>query len=256
MTQPRLFSLCMIALIMSSPISLAAEVVYLKNGNTLEGEVIERDDGQVDIEIPGLGLMTFSMDEIESIKGKGVEEISDSRTEVKSAPAVWNADSGDWTPDTEPIAEFGYHQEHSSNTVKESGVSIKHFGDQIIIREYLIPVSIQAMFDDPHPGRFRDRSARLKRSEYDEMWLQVEEQVDIWNLQSEPKPPADEILGWCEATFRRDQRSVKYVLYSIAGRQCARNKSFDRIRATLLPGMNLIAKRERELKGGIEFQDD
>jgi len=48
-----------------------AEVVRLKNGNRLDGEVVSMTDAEIVIDIPGTGTLTFSRDEVASVEESG-----------------------------------------------------------------------------------------------------------------------------------------------------------------------------------------
>jgi len=50
------------------PAIASGEVIHLKNGNTLQGEVESTKEQEVTVNIPGLGTLTLKRDEIASIE--------------------------------------------------------------------------------------------------------------------------------------------------------------------------------------------
>lgn len=64
--------LCLAVVGLLAEVSPAA-VIQLKNSKTVEGEIGAITDNDVTVEIPGLGLMTFRIDEVASINGEPVQ---------------------------------------------------------------------------------------------------------------------------------------------------------------------------------------
>lgn len=64
--------LCVTVFGLLAEISSAA-VIKLKNGNTIEGEIGVITDSEVTVEIPDLGLMTFTISEVALINGEPVQ---------------------------------------------------------------------------------------------------------------------------------------------------------------------------------------
>lgn len=166
----------------------AADLIHLKNGNTLEGDVLESDAQTITVRIPGLGDIILSADEVASIE---------------QTPSKADA-----------ISEMSYRMTGgpSPSGIREMGVTILEFPDRIIMRRYRQPRD-----DRPtDPENFFDESQEIPTDEYEYYWdlLPLSLKQDVWSLTSDSIPPAsDEDVTVLEATFRRDDRSVVYRVY-------------------------------------------
>ena len=70
----RLAKSCLVVLAVVGGMSEAvawAELIRLKNGNTVEGAIVSQTEHEVTVDIPDLGRMTLARDEIASIEGAG-----------------------------------------------------------------------------------------------------------------------------------------------------------------------------------------
>lgn len=47
--------------------AVIADTIFLKNGNTVSGEIIKQDDQQIKVDIPGWGTVALTHSEIDSI---------------------------------------------------------------------------------------------------------------------------------------------------------------------------------------------
>jgi hypothetical protein len=236
--------LALLVVLLSAPAQSAhGATVRLKNGNRLDGDVTVAEDGQVTIDIPGLGLLTFSKDEVAAIEepaGPPVVEPSVGFAEDASAEAT-----------SQVIAEMSCRSVGISGSEKESGAAIRESPGRITIRSYRLAVNEATRAK--HPSLFQDRTAQLTREEYEEVWLQMLEAVDVWNLQSEPAPKDPSAGLRCEATFKRGERSVRYVAYGTQQRPCWTLSTYDRINRIFANAGQAFGKREAEQRDGKPF---
>ena len=79
-----------------------AETIRLKNGNTVEGTVVREEGGRVTVDIPGLGQMEFTREEIASVAASPAPSAPaqpppapDAATAPPAAEEVSSASSGD-----------------------------------------------------------------------------------------------------------------------------------------------------------------
>lgn len=217
----RICTIWMMLFALSSYLPLSAAVVFLKNGNTLRGEVIERDDGQIDIDIPGLGLMTFSMDEVDSIKQDAVKEVSDSAS--SSVDAAQRGDRTVWAIDkslnlAEIKSEISYRFVYRRGDVKELGRSLLEYNDRFVLRDYKFPANVAAVNEDP--DKFYNRTTALSRSRYYSMWGKLMRHApkhgkDVWDIPNETSPSADASgAAPCEARIRKGSQSLVHKSYT------------------------------------------
>lgn len=239
MTRMRLALLVVLLSALAQPAHGAT--VRLKNGNRLEGAVTVTEDGQVTIDIPGLGLLTFYKDDIASIEEPAeapVAETSASLPEDVPAEAA-----------SEPISEMTYRRVGISGSEKEAGVSIRRLAGRIVIRGYRLAVDEATRAKNPM--LFHDHTAQLTKEEYEEVWLQMLEAVDVWNLQSEPAPK-DPAVVRCEATFKRGQKFVQYVVYATE-KPCWALAPYREIDRVFNNSTQAFGLREREQRDGKPF---
>ncbi len=64
---------CLFAFAVIAAPFVGAETVRLKNGNTLRGQIVEKTQTNLVIDLPNVGTMTFAMSEVASIEGEDEE---------------------------------------------------------------------------------------------------------------------------------------------------------------------------------------
>lgn len=192
-----------------------ADTIRLKNGNTLRGTVTGPKDGQVTIDMPGAGLLTFSQDEVAAIErepgtaapsasaGSGV-----SQTQVTDRPITHAA----------AVSEMSVRFVPRSGDVSESGMSLVEYPDEIVLREYQFPRDDQSWLNQP--DRFYDRSTPVSKSRHQGMWNQLATQsakrgLDVWKTPDElPLRPGDTQAAPCEARLKYARLSLVHKSYS------------------------------------------
>ena len=75
------------------PAVAAADVIRLKNGNTLQGEVEATNEQEVTVHIPGAGRLTLKKEEIVSIEKTSTEERSQDSSKARRADGASPASS-------------------------------------------------------------------------------------------------------------------------------------------------------------------
>lgn len=217
-----------------------AATIRLKNGNTLYGTITSMDDEQIEIDIPGLGKLTFARAEVAAI-----EESAEPVAQASAARSENETEEGGGGV----ISEMSYRNVGLAGDQKESGISIQQFPGRIVIRDYRIPVNEEVRAQ--HPTLFFDRTARLTKEEHEELWLQLLEAVDVWNLESEPAPNNPTVVR-CEATFKRGDQFVHYVSYAV-GAPCWGKTPYNRLTQVISNGVQAFGSREAEKRDGKSF---
>lgn len=68
----------------------AADLIRLKNGNTIEGDVTSSDKHQVTADVSGLGKMTLQREEIASIEGAAAAEARQVNEDISNAAVFYS----------------------------------------------------------------------------------------------------------------------------------------------------------------------
>ena len=94
------FALSSLELFLMSAVSFA-DIIYLKNGNNIEGKIEDESETKVTVRVPGLGVMILGTDEIKSIDKKpinpSVDDIqSKDKKPIAAGMTQWNSANIQW----------------------------------------------------------------------------------------------------------------------------------------------------------------
>jgi tetratricopeptide (TPR) repeat protein len=94
-SQQRRFITILSLLFLSFPVCIFAETIVLKSGKTIEAKIIQKTDKEIALDFSG-ALMTYTLDEIESINGKRAQiyqpniNTQEEKKDISASHAVLN----------------------------------------------------------------------------------------------------------------------------------------------------------------------
>jgi len=97
--------LLILLLVLCFPISIFAETIVLKSGQSVEGKLIEKTDKYIKIDFQGVPL-TYFLDEIESVKGESHQSIPRKEDNITSSQLGKNPLSEDKNLERQQVLEY------------------------------------------------------------------------------------------------------------------------------------------------------